>query len=99
MARGARKNGRATYGIGVTGIAGPGIEPYLDKEVGEVYIAVCDRKNTVVKGFRFGDRRNRRNIRLLSAKNALDMLRLFIDGKPMFESLDIIEWLGKHPEK
>lgn len=83
MARGARKNGRATYGIGVTGIAGPGIEPYLDKEVGEVYIAVCDRKNTVVKGFRFGDRRNRRNIRLLSAKNALDMLRLFMDGKPI----------------
>ncbi|MBP0968907.1 MAG: competence/damage-inducible protein A [Oscillospiraceae bacterium] len=81
MARGARKNGRATYGVGVTGIAGPGVGAYLDKEVGEVYIAVCDRKKTVVKEFRFGDRRNRDNIRRLTAKNAFDMLRLFIDGK------------------
>ena len=80
MARGARKNGRATYGIGVTGIAGPGVGTYLDKEVGLVYIAVCDRKKTVVKEFRFGDKRNRDNIRRLSAKNAFDMLRLFMDG-------------------
>ena len=80
MARGARKNGRATYGVGVTGIAGPGVGTYLDKEVGQVYIAVCDRKKTVVKEFRFGDKRNRDNIRKLSAKNAFDMLRLFMDG-------------------
>ena len=80
MARGARKNGRANYGIGVTGIAGPGVSSYLDKEVGLVYIAVCDRKKTVVKEFRFGDKRNRDNIRQLSAKNAFDMLRLFMDG-------------------
>ena len=24
---------------------------------------------------------------------------LFIDGKPMYESLDIIEWLKEHPEE
>ena len=24
---------------------------------------------------------------------------LFIDGKPMYESLDIIKWLKDHPEK
>lgn len=24
---------------------------------------------------------------------------LFIDGKPMYESLDIIEWLKKHPQE
>ena len=81
MARGARKNGRASYGIGVTGIAGPGVGTYLDKEVGLVYIAVCDRKKTVVREFRFGDKRNRDNIRRLSAKNAFDMLRLFMDGR------------------
>ncbi len=81
MARGARKNGRASYGIGVTGIAGPGVGTYLDKEVGLVYIAVCDRKKTVVREFRFGDKRNRDNIRRLSAKSAFDMLRLFMDGR------------------
>ena len=24
---------------------------------------------------------------------------LFIDGKPMYESLDIIDWLEKHPQE
>lgn len=24
---------------------------------------------------------------------------LFIDGKPMYESMDIIEWLKEHPEE
>ncbi len=83
MARGARRNGRATYGVATTGIAGPGVGSYLDKEVGEVYIAVCDRKKTVVKEFRFGDMRNRDNIRKLAAKNALDMLRRYMDGIPI----------------
>jgi len=83
MARGARKNGMSTYGIGITGIAGPGVGTYLDKEVGQVYIAVCNKKTTVVKEFRFGNKRNRDNIRRLSAKNALDMLRRFMDGKPI----------------
>ena len=83
MARGARKNGMATYGIGITGIAGPGVGSYLDKEVGQVYIAVCNKKKTIVKEFRFGDKRSRDNIRRLSAKNAFDMLRRFIEGKPI----------------
>ena len=83
MARGARKNGMATYGIGITGIAGPGVGSYLDKEVGQVFIAVCNKKKTIVKEFRFGDKRSRDNIRRLSAKNAFDMLRRFIDGKPI----------------
>ena len=83
MARGARRNGMATYGIGITGIAGPGVGDYLDKEVGLVYIAVCNKKRTIVKEFRFGDRRNRDNIRRLSAKNALDMLRRFMNGLPI----------------
>lgn len=83
MARGARKNGMATYGVGITGIAGPGVGSYLDKEVGQVFIAVCDRKKTIVKEFRFGDMRSRDNIRTLAAKNAFDMLRRFIQGKPI----------------
>ena len=81
MARGIRKKAKSDYGIGITGIAGPGKGNYLDKEVGEVYIAVCDKKRAVVKEFNFGDKRSRENIRVLSAKNAFDMLRRFMDTK------------------
>lgn len=83
MARGIMKKGKADYGVGVTGIAGPGKGNYLDKEVGLVYIAVCDKKHAVVKEFNFGDKRSRENIRVLSAKNAFDMLRRFMASKPI----------------
>ena len=80
MARGICKKAKSDYGIGVTGIAGPGVGNYLDKEVGLVYIAVCDKKRAIVKEFKFGDQRSRDNIRALSAKNAFDMLRRFMDS-------------------
>ncbi|MDO5139369.1 MAG: nicotinamide-nucleotide amidohydrolase family protein, partial [Oscillospiraceae bacterium] len=83
MARGIRKKGKADFGVGVTGIAGPGKGNYLDKEVGQVFIAVCDKKKAVVKEFNFGDKRSRENIRVLSAKNAFDMLRRFMESKPI----------------
>ncbi|MBQ8995030.1 MAG: competence/damage-inducible protein A [Oscillospiraceae bacterium] len=83
MAKGIRKKGKADFGIGVTGIAGPGVGNYLDKEVGLVYIAVCDKNRAVVKEFRFGDHRSRDNIRTLSTKNAFDMLRRFMVSKPI----------------
>ncbi|MBR0343166.1 MAG: competence/damage-inducible protein A [Oscillospiraceae bacterium] len=83
MARGIRKKGKADFGVGVTGIAGPGKGNYLDKEVGQVYIAVCDKKKAVVKEFNFGDKRSRENIRVLSAKNTFDMLRRFMESKPI----------------
>ena len=83
MARGVRKKGKADYGVSITGIAGPGKGNYLDKEVGQVFIAVCDKKKAVVKEFRFGDKRSREIIRTLSAKNAFDMLRRFMDSLPI----------------
>ncbi len=83
MARGIRAKGKADFGVGITGIAGPGVGNYLDKEVGEVYIAVCDKKRSVVKEFHFGDKRSRDNIRSLSCVNAFDMLRRFMNGLPV----------------
>ncbi len=83
MARGVRAKGKADYGVGITGIAGPGVGNYLDKEVGLVYIAVCDKKKAIVREFRFGDKRSRDNIRVLSCVNAFDMLRRFINDLPV----------------
>ena len=77
MARGARRNGKADFGVGITGIAGPGNDGYPDKPVGLVYIAVCDKKRTVVRKCRFGTNRSRADIRRWAANTALDMLRRF----------------------
>lgn len=86
MARGVRSKGKADFGVGITGIAGPGVGNYLDKEVGLVYIAVCDKKLAVVREFRFGEKRSRDNIRVLSCVNAFDMLRRFMKGLPIENS-------------
>ena len=80
MARGAKRNGRADYGVGITGLAGPGNGGYYDKPVGLVYISVCDRNRTLVKKFTFGDKRNRESIRRMAAVNAFDMLRRLMNG-------------------
>ena len=79
MAKGVMKEGKADYGIAVTGIAGPGRGDYDSDEVGLVYIAVADKNGTYVKEFHFGDR-GREFIRIISAKNAFDMLRRLILG-------------------
>lgn len=56
MARGIRKAADATFGIAVTGIAGPG-GGTPEKPVGLVYIAIAGPKGIESRGFRFdGDR-------------------------------------------
>ncbi|MBQ4093546.1 MAG: competence/damage-inducible protein A [Oscillospiraceae bacterium] len=77
MARGAMRHGRADYGVGITGVAGPGRGPYLDKPVGLVYIAVCDKKRTVVRKYNFGDKRSRADVRRWASIAALELLRRF----------------------
>lgn len=75
MAQGAYRVGKADFGIGVTGIAGPG-GGSQEKPVGLSFVALYDGTKTVVKKVltgRGGD--NREYNRTVAASNALDLLR------------------------
>ena len=72
MAEGIRKKCKSTFGVAVTGIAGPtGGTP--DKPVGLVYHAIADGKKTDVVKRNFPSDRER--IRLWASQQALDMIR------------------------
>jgi nicotinamide-nucleotide amidase len=72
MAAGIRKRAGSTFGLAVTGIAGPG-GGSDEKPVGLVYIALADDSQTTTRKFLFpGDRQF---IRTLSVNAALDMVR------------------------
>jgi nicotinamide-nucleotide amidase len=72
LAQGIRERCNTTFGLGVTGIAGPsgGSE---EKPVGLVYLSVSDRDETEVIERRFGGDRER--IRHYASQTALDMVR------------------------
>jgi nicotinamide-nucleotide amidase len=72
LAEGIRRKASSTYGLGVTGIAGPngGSE---EKPVGLVYVAVSDGKQTEVVERRFGS--DREHIRAWTSQQALDLVR------------------------
>ena len=72
LADGIRKRTGSTYGLGITGIAGPG-GGTDEKPVGLVYIALADGKDTEVIEKRFSGDRHR--IRQYAAQQALDMVR------------------------
>jgi nicotinamide-nucleotide amidase len=72
MAAGVRKRAGSTFGVGITGIAGPG-GASEEKPVGLVYIALADDTQTTARKFVFpGDRQF---IRTLSVNAALDIIR------------------------
>ena len=72
MARGVRERAQATFGIGITGIAGPG-GGTEEKPVGLVYIGLADDEAATAVRFVFpGDRQF---IRTLAVNSALDLLR------------------------
>jgi len=77
MAQGIREVGKTTYGLAVTGIAGPdgGTEA---KPVGLTFIAVADRKGTHCERFVFPQDRVRNKER--AAQAALNLLRLRLMG-------------------
>lgn len=77
MLNGLLKATGTTYGIAVSGIAGPG-GATADKPVGTVWIAVGDAQKQIAKKFQFFPGRAE-NIRVFS-NTALNMLRLFMIG-------------------
>ncbi|WAH40146.1 competence/damage-inducible protein A [Alicyclobacillus fastidiosus] len=68
LAEGVRRRLSTTYGIGVTGIAGPG-GGTPEKPVGLVYVAVADGRQTQV--YRLQYRVSRAQVRLRTCKQAL----------------------------
>lgn len=81
MAVGVCKKANSTYGIGITGIAGPG-GGSDEKPVGLVYIGFTDGKQTWVKklGGTKTVERSRSYYRTLSASTAFNMLRRYLQG-------------------
>ena len=71
MAQGVRKILKTDYGLGVTGIAGPG-GATKTKPVGLVFIAVSTKQKTIVKKFLF--KGTRLAIKKQAAQTALKML-------------------------
>lgn len=78
MLSGLLKLTGTTYGIAVSGIAGPG-GATADKPVGTVWIAVGSQQRQVAKRFTFFPSRAE-NIKVFS-NAALNMIRLFIQGE------------------
>jgi nicotinamide-nucleotide amidase len=74
LAQGIRERCNTTFGVGVTGIAGPG-GGTEEKPVGLVYLSVSDREKTEVIERRFGLFGDRERIRHYAAQTALDMVR------------------------
>lgn len=79
MAQGALKVSGADIAVSVTGIAGPNSDS-TNKPVGLVYIGLADRDNVWVRELRTS-RKDRSYNRYVSASNALNMIRLYIDNK------------------
>jgi nicotinamide-nucleotide amidase len=76
MAEGVRKLADATYGVSITGYAGPGDE----EEVGTIYIGVSSENETRVMKLLTGHRGNncRDYNRYVASSNAFNQLRLAI---------------------
>jgi nicotinamide-nucleotide amidase len=75
MALGVREKLGTSWGLSITGIAGPGGGTQT-KPVGLVYVGIACPDGTVESvEYRLGERRDRETIRTLSAYNALDLLR------------------------
>ncbi len=72
LAEGIRRRCRSTYGIGVTGVAGPG-GGTEEKPVGLVFIAISDGVQTEVVEKNFSGDRER--IRFYASQQALDIVR------------------------
>lgn len=79
MAMGARRQLATDWGISITGIAGPG-GGSPQKPVGLVFIGIANPTDTWHIECRFGHRKSREWIRLMSRNTALDVLRRALLG-------------------
>ncbi len=77
MAAGARRLGKANFGLSVTGIAGPD-GGTAEKPVGTFFIGLASDKMTITRGFVLPG--TREWIRTLGAMQALDLLRRHLLG-------------------
>ncbi len=96
MANGVRLLSGSYYGIGLTGIAGPG-GATKDKPVGTVYIAVSDKKDVYIQKIEVRNR-SREFVRIHAANKAIDMLRrlalcLPIESCQKFNNNDNINYI------
>lgn len=79
MAAGVRERLNTDWGIGITGIAGPG-GGTAEKPVGLVYVGIAHASGRLTsQAYRFGQLRGRDWIRHLSCCSALDQLRREMD--------------------
>ncbi|HHT9155035.1 MAG TPA: competence/damage-inducible protein A [Candidatus Tripitaka sp. YC43] len=75
LASSVRERTGADIGLAVTGAAGP-TSPGTDVPVGQVYVALATQKDCTVKEFRFSG--TRKWIKLLAAKHALNVVRVYL---------------------
>jgi len=78
MAEGVRKKASADYGIGITGVAGPG--PDGTHPEGEIYVALADKERTRVVRIEPAERGRDQN-RELAADQALALLAGALEPK------------------
>src|SRR6202008_1083906 len=74
LAEGIRRRVGSTFGVGITGIAGPG-GGSPEKPVGLVHIALADAAATTERALHFPGDRDR--IRWYASQAALDMVRRY----------------------
>lgn len=77
MARGIRDRAGSTYGLSVTGVAGP-TGGTTAKPVGLVFLGLATAERTEHRRVNFGTEAGRSGIRWLAAQAALNLLRLHI---------------------
>ena len=81
MALGVQKQAKADFGVGITGIAGPG-GGTEEKPVGTVYVAVSCGHKVWIKRLAV-EHSERRRVRRMSTQHALDMVRRIAQGLPV----------------